>query len=104
MERPARRSAIDRVHELTVSGRDSVGIAVGDRRLEPLRERLHSRAVAHVLEPLASSDPDALLLLSDVWHIREKARVYAGCAMVAKEIPPRRSRLPFPGATTPPPR
>ena len=35
------------------SGRDRVRVAVGDGRLEPLRQRLDARAVAQVLQPLA---------------------------------------------------
>ena len=52
MERATRRRAIDRPHELAVLGRDALGVAVGDRRLEALRQRLDRRAVAEVLDPL----------------------------------------------------
>ena len=51
----------------------AVLVAVGDRRLEPLVERLGGRAVVQVLEPLAGGDRDAALLLLDVRHTREKA-------------------------------
>ena len=63
----------------------ALGVAVGDRRLEALCERLDRRAVAEVLEPLARRDPDALLLLLDVRPYVKSAR---GCgrAMVAEHF------------------
>jgi hypothetical protein len=49
-------------------GLDAFGVAVLDRPLEPLRERLDRRPVAEVLEPLARRRLDTLLLLLDVRH------------------------------------
>ena len=43
--------------------------AAGFITQEALRQRLDRRAVAQVLEPLFSGDPDALLLLLDVRHL-----------------------------------
>ncbi len=57
-------------------------VALGDRGLEPARERLDRRAVAQVLQPLRGRDPDALLLLLDVRH-GVKMPAPAGGAMVA---------------------
>ena len=52
---------------------DGLLVAVLDRRLEPLVERLGGRAVVQVLEPLAGGDGDAALLLFDVRHTEKKA-------------------------------
>ena len=82
VERAARRGTVDRAHELAMLGRDALGVAVGDGRLEALRQRLDRRAVAEVLGPLPLLDPDALLLLLDVRHSR-KCPLLAGRAMVA---------------------
>ena len=49
-------------------GGDPVLVALVDSCPEPLGQRLHGRAVAQVLEPLAGGDPDALLLLANVGH------------------------------------
>src|SRR5690242_6023076 len=74
MHRPAGGRTVEPAHELTVLGGDAVLVAVLHRGLEALRERLRSRAVMQVLEPLLGGRPDPLLLLSDVRHSREKAR------------------------------
>ena len=47
---PLRGRLVDPAHELEVLGGDRLRVAVGDRGLEPLRQRLHRRAVAEVLE------------------------------------------------------
>src|SRR5207248_452256 len=43
-------------------------VDLGTSSLQASRQRLDRRAVAQVLEPLASCGPDALLLLFDVGH------------------------------------
>ncbi len=63
--------AVDRPHELAVLADDALGVAVGDGRLEALRQGLDRRAVAEVLSPLPLLDQDALLLLLDVRHFEE---------------------------------
>ena len=47
---------------------DAVLIAVGDRRPQPARERLHGRGVAQVREALLRRRADPLLLLLDIRH------------------------------------
>jgi hypothetical protein len=74
MQRPARRCAIDPAHELAVLCGRASRLSVCDRCLEPPRQRLDGRSIAQVLEPLARGRADALLLLLDVRHEREKAR------------------------------
>jgi hypothetical protein len=64
-----RGGLVDHAHELTVRRLDRLGLAVGHRSLETLRQRLHRRAVAEVLHPLTAGDDDALLLLLDVRHL-----------------------------------
>src|SRR5439155_1419108 len=52
-------------------------VAAVDRVAQALGERLRRRAVAQVLDSLLCSEPNALLLLLDVWHI-EKTPASAG--------------------------
>ena len=59
-------------HELEMLRGNAVGIAVGDGRLEALRQRLDRRAVTQILAPLALLDPDALALLLDVRHSKKR--------------------------------
>jgi hypothetical protein len=56
---------------------DTLGVTVGDRRLEALRERLDRRAIAEVLASLALLDADALALLLDVRHSKKRPRLRA---------------------------
>ena len=51
-----------------VIGGDLLGVALVDCLAEPAGERLDRRAVAQVLDPLAGSTADALLLLANVRH------------------------------------
>src|SRR5215212_8558000 len=51
---------------MVLRGRGGVPVVQG--ALEPAEERLHRRAVAAVLEPLALSGADTLFLLLDVRH------------------------------------
>jgi hypothetical protein len=85
VQRALRRRLVDRAHEQEVLGRDRVGVAAGDGRLEALRQRLHGRPVAKVLVPLPLGDPDALLLLLDVGHVERKARAKPWGAGRARE-------------------
>ena len=68
-------------------GADRGLVALFDRRLEALEERLDRRAIAQVLEPLAARDVHTLLLLLVVRHTRERPR-RAGARMVAEGVPP----------------
>ena len=68
-----RRGLVDRAVSSRYSPRRHPG-RPRDRGLEPLRERLHGRAVAEVLQPLALGGPDPLFLLSECWPSRRKAR------------------------------
>jgi hypothetical protein len=77
VQRPARRRAVDRAHELAVPRRDTLGVAVGDGSLEALRERLYRRPVAEILAPLALLDADALALLLDVRPSKKRPRLRA---------------------------
>ena len=72
MERAALRGAVDRAHEVAVLAGDALAVAVGDSRLEALRQGLDRRPVAEVLDPLPLLDQDALLLLFDVRHSRKR--------------------------------
>ena len=90
MERPARCRAVDPADELAVLGLHALGLAGLDCRLETARERLHRRAVAKVLEPLAGGGANALLLLLDVRH-RVKTPAVAG----GGRVPERPNRLPM---------
>src|SRR5437870_12998749 len=74
MECAARRRLVDRADEPDVSRGDALCVAVSDRVAKPPGQRLHRRAVAHVLEPLLGGRPHALLLLLDVRHFRSNAR------------------------------
>src|SRR5439155_21972673 len=56
---PARSGPVDPADEVLVLLGDLRRVAVVDGRPQPPRERLHRRAIAKVLEPLASRDPDA---------------------------------------------
>ena len=85
VQRAAGDRPVDQLDEAAMLGLDRVGVAVLDRRREPLRQRLDRRAVAQVLEPLVGGGTNALLLLPDVRHARENARA-RGPAMVPEAL------------------
>src|SRR6185503_10890143 len=94
VERALRGGAVDPADERAMLRGDRVGVAGLDGGLEALGQRLDRRAVADVLVPLASGDPDALLLLLDVRHrssvcIARKGPLRAGVTMVATGEPGR---------------
>jgi len=66
MQRATGRRAIDGADELSMLGRDALGVAFAGGDLEPLRQRLDRRAVAQVFQMLSRLDPNALLLLLDI--------------------------------------
>src|SRR5439155_22731082 len=68
MKCPPGRRPVDRAHELAMLGDRTLLVALGNGSLQASRQRLDRRAVAQVLEPLASCGPDALFLLFDVRH------------------------------------
>src|SRR5436190_2192778 len=87
MERPACRSAIDPADELPVLGPDTVGLSCLRGLLETARQRLHRRAVAEVLEPLACRGADALFLLFDVRHSVKRPATAGGRMVPAQPMP-----------------
>src|SRR5262249_48824746 len=68
VERSAGGGLVDPADELTMLRGHRLLVPVGYRPLQPSRQRLHGRAIAQVLEPLARSDPHPLLLLLNVRH------------------------------------
>jgi len=69
VERAPGRRAVEPAHELTVLGLDPILVAGLHGRAEPLGQRLRSRLVAQILQPLLGSGTNALLLLLDVRHV-----------------------------------
>ena len=69
MERAPGRRAVEPAHELAVLGLDPILVAGLHGRAEPLGQRLGSRLVAQILQPLLGSGTNALLLLLDVRHV-----------------------------------
>lgn len=70
--------AVDPALKLEMGGANALCVAFVDGAAQPTGQRLHRRAVAQVLEPLASGTADALLLLLDVRHDVKNARIASG--------------------------